>query len=166
MYSESQIGDSFRMVFTFLRLTVIRNLSIAVLLAACGTALLFAGKHPVPLDKDTDGAKCLECHENKTKEKSIHTAVTSGCLSCHEVRVARDVTRVKLTTATVHLPLPAVPCRQESRSRPEALLHPPAGQDCTKCHDPHDSPNKDHLLKSLSGGTGPKIFASNVTITA
>ncbi len=151
MYSESQIGDSFRMVFTFLRLTVIRNVSIAVLLAACGTALLFAAKHPIPLDKDTDSAKCLNCHQGKFKAKSVHTAVSKGCLSCHEVRVANDITRIKLTTTTV-LSL-CLQCHADKKPVPgEKLLHPPAAQDCTKCHDPHVSSNKDHLRKSLSGG--------------
>jgi len=133
-----------------LRITLIRNLSIAVLFAVCGTAYLFPGKHPVPLDKDIDGAKCLECHENKTKEKSIHTAVKGGCLSCHEVRVARDVTRINLTTNTT-LSL-CLQCHADKKSAPgQGLLHPPVTRDCTMCHDPHDSPNKDHLRESLSG---------------
>ena len=92
MGSESQRGN---FVGKALRIMSIRNLSIAILLAVCGTANLFPGKHPVPLAKDIDGAKCLECHENKTKEKSIHTAVKGGCLSCHQVRVTRDGEQTK-----------------------------------------------------------------------
>src|ERR1700739_4940398 len=56
--------------------------------------------HPVPLDKNSDSAKCLECHAEKAKGKAVHTAISTGCTSCHEVRVNRDVTRVKLITAT------------------------------------------------------------------
>src|SRR5690242_21887400 len=59
-----------------------------------------AGVHPVPLEKNVDAAKCLECHEDKTKGKSVHTAISMGCLSCHEVRVNKDITRIKLTTTT------------------------------------------------------------------
>jgi len=59
-----------------------------------------AAVHPVPLDKNTDAAKCMECHDDKTKGKSVHSAMATGCLSCHEVRVNKDVTRVKLITAT------------------------------------------------------------------
>jgi predicted CXXCH cytochrome family protein len=133
-----------------LRITLIRNLSIAILLALCCTADLFPAKHPVPLAEDIDGTKCLECHKDKTQEKSIHTAVKGGCLSCHEVRVTRDVTRVKLTTATA-LSL-CLQCHADKKAAPgQGLLHPPVAQDCTMCHDPHDSPNKDHLVKSLSG---------------
>ena len=56
--------------------------------------------HPVPLDKDVDSKKCLECHEDKTKAKSVHSAMATGCLSCHEVRVNKDITHIKLITAT------------------------------------------------------------------
>ena len=28
-----------------------------------------AAMHPVPLDKNTDSAKCIECHEDKAKGK-------------------------------------------------------------------------------------------------
>jgi predicted CXXCH cytochrome family protein len=132
------------------RIILIRNVSVAILLAVCGTTNLYPAKHPVPLASDVDGAKCLACHADKTKEKSIHTAVKGGCLSCHEVRVTRDVTRVKLTTATT-LAL-CLQCHADKKAVPgKELLHPPVGQDCTLCHDPHDSPNKDHLVKSLSG---------------
>ncbi len=133
-----------------LRITLIRNLSIAVLLAVCGIANLFAGKHPTPLDKDIDAAKCIECHKNKTQEKSIHTAVKGGCFSCHEVRVRGEVTRVNLTASTT-LSL-CLTCHAEKKAAAgEGLLHPPVSRDCTICHDPHDSPNKDHLRESLSG---------------
>ena len=65
-----------------------------------GAVSLFAGIHPVPLDKNTDSAKCAECHEDKTKGKFVHSAIPMGCTSCHEVRVSKDVTRIKLTTTT------------------------------------------------------------------
>jgi hypothetical protein len=29
-----------------------------------GSSLSFAGKHPVPLEKNTDSAKCIECHNS------------------------------------------------------------------------------------------------------
>jgi predicted CXXCH cytochrome family protein len=59
-----------------------------------------AAVHPVPLDKNTDAAKCLECHEDKAKGKFVHSAIATGCLSCHEVRVSKDATHIKLITAT------------------------------------------------------------------
>src|SRR5215470_1858989 len=61
---------------------------------------LRADIHPVPLEKNVDAAKCLECHSDKATGKNVHTAIATGCLSCHEVRVSKDVTRVKLITTT------------------------------------------------------------------
>lgn len=113
---------------------------------------LWARRHPVPLDAKTNGAKCLECHANKAKGKVVHVAVASGCLSCHEVRVNRDITRVKLTTATPRsLCLTCHPNKNASEIK--GKVHAPAVRDCLKCHDPHTSENDNLLLKPTSGGT-------------
>jgi len=113
---------------------------------------LIAVKHPVPLDPKVDAAKCLECHADKTKGKAVHSAMKMGCLSCHEVRVNKEATHVKLITAT-----PADLCFTcHSDKNPSSIkghVHPPAVRDCLKCHDPHTSANKDQLLKAVSGGT-------------
>lgn len=109
-----------------------------------------AAKHPVPLDKNTDVAKCIECHQDKSQGKAVHSAIATGCLSCHEVRVNRDVTRVKLITAT-----PVSLCLQchadKNAAEIKGKVHPPAVRDCLKCHDPHTSANKNQLLKATSG---------------
>ena len=55
---------------------------------------LRADIHPVPLEKNATSAQCLECHAEKAKGKFVHTAVSAGC----EVRLNKDVTRVKLVT--------------------------------------------------------------------
>ena len=74
------------------------DLGINVLIFIALIALLIsraaAAVHPVPLDKNVDSAKCLECHEDKSKGKAVHSAIAMGCLSCHEVRVNKDITRV------------------------------------------------------------------------
>src|SRR5208282_1579988 len=69
-------------------------------LALFGVTQARADVHPVPLDKDTPPAKCLECHVDQSKGKSVHSAMAMGCTACHEVRVNKDVTRVKLITTT------------------------------------------------------------------
>lgn len=106
--------------------------------------------HPVPLDKNADSAKCLECHADKAKGKNIHTAVSAGCTSCHEVRVNRDVTRVKLITASPYSL--CLTCHADKNATEiKGTVHPPAVRDCLKCHDPHSSDNKNQLLKPTSG---------------
>jgi predicted CXXCH cytochrome family protein len=113
-------------------------------------APLLADIHPVPLDKNTDAAKCLECHGDKAQGKNVHTAISTGCMSCHEIRVNKDVTRVKLITTS-----PASLCftchADKNPADIKGVVHSPARRDCLKCHDPHQSDNKYQLLKAPEG---------------
>ena len=124
-------------------------LALAGLLLFSASSAL-ADVHPVPLEKNTDTAKCLECHGDKAKGKSVHTAIAAGCTSCHEIRVNKDVTRVKLITTTV-----AALCftchSDKNPSEINGIVHKPANRDCLKCHDPHSSENKNQLLKPTAG---------------
>src|SRR5437762_10512222 len=90
-----------------------------------------AKTHPVPLEKNVDSAKCLECHEDKSKGKAVHSAIATGCLSCHEVRVNRDVTRIKLITTTTQAL--CLSCHDEKKVQAGQTIHPPAVRDCVKC---------------------------------
>jgi len=120
-----------------------------VLVAALALPAM-AKQHPVPLDAKTDAAKCIECHADKAKGKAVHSAIAMGCLSCHEVRSTKDVTRVKLTTTTsVKLCLQCHSDKDAAQSK--GHVHSPAVRDCVKCHDPHVSDNKNQLLKPTSG---------------
>ncbi len=117
--------------------------------------LLFAGrasaeKHPVPLDPKADPATCLQCHEDKTKGKSVHSAMAMGCMGCHEIRTNRDITHVKLITATPYKL--CLTCHADKdASQLKGKVHPPAVRDCLTCHDPHQSDNKNQLKKLASG---------------
>jgi len=73
-----------------------------------------------------------------------------GCLSCHEVRVNKDVTRIKLTTTTAY-GLCLTCHADKDASKLQGTVHPPAVRDCLKCHDPHTSDNKNQLLKATAG---------------
>ena len=109
-----------------------------------------AAKHPVPLDPKADPSTCITCHQNKTKGKSVHSAIAMGCLSCHEIRVNRDNTYVKLITATPYKL--CLTCHTDKDSTQiKGKVHPPAVRDCLTCHDPHTSDNKNQLLKLTSG---------------
>ena len=127
-----------------------KKIALSLLAFAAILPSAMAGKHPVGLDKDTDGSKCLECHEEKSQGNSVHSAIESGCLSCHQVRVNNDVTRVNLKTVTpVKL---CIQCHEDKdASEIKGRVHLPAVRDCLKCHNPHSSNNKDHLLKPVSG---------------
>lgn len=122
------------------------------MLIGFATPQLRAATHPVPLEMPPNGTKCLECHENRAKGKAVHSALASGGPSCHEVRVNKDVTRVKLTTTT---PLSlCLTCHADKKAADiKGNIHSPAVRDCLKCHDPHTSDNKFQLLKATSGET-------------
>jgi predicted CXXCH cytochrome family protein len=111
---------------------------------------IYADIHPVPLEKNADSAKCLECHADKAKGKFVHTAISTGCTSCHEIRVNRDVTRVKLITTTTY-GLCLTCHKDKNAAELKGTVHKPAVRDCVKCHDPHESDNKNQLLKPTSG---------------
>lgn len=130
---------------------LVRSLLI-LLVFTSATGTVFANVHPVPLDKNVDSAKCLECHSDKQKGKAVHSAMQTGCLSCHEVRVNKETTRVKLITATpVKL---CLTCHgDKDAGQIKGQVHPPAVRDCLTCHDPHTSDNKYQLLKATSGAT-------------
>jgi len=119
-----------------------------LVLATAGSSQ--AKTHPVALEPNTDAAKCVACHEDKTKGKAVHSAIATGCTSCHEVRVSKDVTRIKLTAVT-----PVKLClgchADKDASQVKGHVHSPAVRDCLKCHDPHASDFKDQLLKAADG---------------
>ena len=118
--------------------------------------LCSAATHPVPLEPNTDSAKCIECHQDKTKGKAVHSAIAMGCTSCHEVRVTKDVTRVKLITATPYAL--CLTCHADKNAADlKGTIHPPAVRDCLKCHDPHATDNKNQLLKPTSGGANENL---------
>jgi predicted CXXCH cytochrome family protein len=123
---------------------------LAVPLMLVWGAAIRADVHPVPLGKNPDFTQCASCHENMAKGKFVHSAIPLGCNACHEVRVNKDVTRVKLTAAT-----PASLClschAEKNAAQLAGTVHNPAVRDCLKCHDPHVSDNKYLLLKPTSG---------------
>ncbi|MGC2108477.1 MAG: cytochrome c3 family protein [Candidatus Korobacteraceae bacterium] len=121
-----------------------------VLMLIASASWLCAATHPVPLDKNTDSAKCIECHEDKAKGKNVHSAIAMGCTACHQIRNTKDVTRVTLITPTPQSL--CVTCHADKNAADiKGKVHPPGVRDCLKCHDPHQSDNKFQLLKPTSG---------------
>ena len=106
--------------------------------------------HPIPLTENTDSAKCITCHEDKTKGKVVHPAIPMGCTVCHEVRVNRDITRVRLVSTTpVGVCITCHPDKNAAEIK--GKVHSPGVRDCLKCHNPHTSDNPNLLSKPTSG---------------
>ena len=129
---------------------LVLRLALALSFAAVCIPRASSAVHPVPLDPKTDAAKCIECHEDKTKGASVHSAIATGCLSCHQIRVTKDTTRVMLITATPYKL--CLSCHSDKdATQIKGHIHPPAVRDCLTCHDPHTSANKNQLLKPTTG---------------
>jgi len=129
---------------------------LGAIVFVASTLPLFAATHPVPLEPNTDSAKCIECHEDKSKGKFVHSAIPMGCTTCHEIRTNKDITRVKLTTTTSQAL--CLTCHSDKDAATlKGTVHPPAVRDCVKCHDPHQSDNKFQLLKATSGEKGQNL---------
>jgi predicted CXXCH cytochrome family protein len=131
-----------------------RRLKLSALILLLAASMLVgraaAAKHPVTLDPKADPSTCLTCHEDKTKGKAVHSAMAMGCMSCHEIRTNRDITHVKLITATPYKL--CLTCHADKdATQIKGHVHPPAVRDCLTCHDPHSSANKNQLLKETSG---------------
>ncbi len=128
-----------------------KRVTLVVLLAGLAVTRLEAIKHPAMLDPNITSDKCLECHSDLAKGKTVHTAMSKGCLTCHEVRVSKDATHVKLITPTV-TGLCFTCHKDKDPSNLTGRIHPPQVRDCLKCHDPHKSDNPSLLLQPTSGG--------------
>jgi predicted CXXCH cytochrome family protein len=130
--------------------TELRNLLIFIGLILMFAAPAIADIHPVALTKDTDTATCASCHEDKAKGKVVHPAIAMGCTSCHEVRVNRGITRVKLVaTSAVGV---CITCHADKdAANIKGVVHSPGVRDCLTCHDPHTSDNQNLLLKPTTG---------------
>ena len=116
------------------------TLFVLAAFAFAATGRLAAGEHPVPLEKNIDAAKCLECHEDRTKASHVHSAIAMGCTTCHEVKVDKDTTNVELIAPKEEL---CFTCHEKSK---ETALHGPYEKGhCVVCHDPHVSENANQL---------------------
>jgi len=134
---------------------VLSMFALVVTLAGAAGAV----QHPVPLDPKADPSTCIACHEDKTKGKAVHSAIAMGCTSCHEIRVNKDITRVKLITTTPYAL--CLTCHADKKAADiKGTVHPPAVRDCLKCHDPHTTENKDQLLKPVSGDAKQNLCLS------
>jgi predicted CXXCH cytochrome family protein len=95
---------------------------------------LVAAEHPVPLPKDVQDKNCLECHDDKSKGKAVHSAMQMGCSTCHNVKSDGTTTTVELVAPKNEL---CFTCHEKSK---EEVLHQPYEQGrCTVCHSPHSS---------------------------
>jgi predicted CXXCH cytochrome family protein len=93
-----------------------------------------SNEHPVPLEANAPASTCLECHGSLQQGKFVHTAMSMGCTTCHNIATQGGVTRVKLVAPSNQL---CVTCHTLSSDK---VLHGPYREGlCVACHSPHSS---------------------------
>jgi predicted CXXCH cytochrome family protein len=98
-------------------------------------------EHPGSLHADDN---CSSCHADKSRGKSVHSAIELSCTICHLAQTNGD-----MTTLTLLMPKPKLcfACHEQSWS---VRQHRPVTQrPCLDCHDAHNS-NQRMLLRGPS----------------
>jgi predicted CXXCH cytochrome family protein len=96
-------------------------------------------EHPGILHKTDD---CSHCHLDKTRGKSVHSAMALPCTLCHEAETQGDMTTLRL-----FMPKETICFACHDRSmllRQHSSAHKGL---CSDCHDAHSS-NRRMLLRS------------------
>ena len=87
---------------------------------------------------------CLQCHEELTKGKSVHAAVSMGCTTCHAAVDATDIphkiTNKNAKGLSAGQPDLCYDCHDRSLFN-KKIVHAAIGMGCTSCHNPHASKN-------------------------
>lgn len=104
---------------------------LSLVLLLCAGPSLLGGEHAVPLRPDFDTAQCVDCHSDKQEGKHVHTALSLGCTSCHQVDTQPEATVVNLTMPAEEL---CAVCHEKSQ---EKAHEPYAQNQCLVCHDAH-----------------------------
>jgi predicted CXXCH cytochrome family protein len=98
-------------------------------------------EHPGSVHADDN---CSSCHAEKSRGKSVHSAMELPCTSCHLAQTNGD-----MTTLTLLMPKPKLcfACHEETWS--VGQHRPVTKRPCLDCHDAHSS-NQRMLLRELS----------------
>jgi predicted CXXCH cytochrome family protein len=109
-------------------------------------------EHPGILHKDDN---CFACHADKTKGKSVHSAMEIACTICHQAQTLGDMTLLRL-----ELPKEAIcfSCHEETMMLRQ---HPGAVKKlCLDCHDAHSSNRRMLLREPLNTSIGNPMLPS------
>jgi predicted CXXCH cytochrome family protein len=91
-------------------------------------------EHPFIEPQDIKSETCLTCHPDKKEGRFVHSAVTSGCESCHQAASENGKTTITLLATGGEL------CAMCHEIKQEPVMHGPyKAEQCMICHDPHRS---------------------------
>lgn len=101
-------------------------------------------EHPGSLHESDD---CSTCHVDKTRGKSVHSAMTLSCTICHLASTQGDLTRLNLIMPKEQI---CFACHEKSA---ELRQHTPrVNGSCVDCHDAHSSDRPMLLRKADTRG--------------
>jgi|SRR5579862_231553 len=124
---------------------LIISISLSLLLALATLPASAAENHGVehPGSVHADD-NCSSCHADKSRGKSVHSAIELSCTVCHLAKTDGD-----MTTLTLLMPKTKVcfACHEESWSVRQH--RPVTTRPCLDCHDAHSS-NRRMLLREPS----------------
>ena len=103
-------------------------------------------EHPGILHKEDN---CSTCHGDKTKGKSVHSAMEIACTICHQAQTQGDMTLLQLELPKTEI---CFSCHEKTmmlRQHPEAVR-----KVCIDCHDAHSSNRRMLLLDSSNVNRG------------
>jgi predicted CXXCH cytochrome family protein len=98
-------------------------------------------EHPGILPKD---ANCLSCHANKTRGKSVHSAMALPCTVCHLAQTEGDMTMLSLSMPKEKI---CFACHENSAGTKRHSLV--AKGQCVHCHDSHSSSRRSLLREQV-----------------
>ena len=98
-------------------------------------------EHPGSVHADDN---CSSCHADKSRGKSVHSAIELSCTVCHLAQTNGD-----MTTLSLLMPKPKIcfACHEETGSMRQH--RPVTKRPCLDCHDAHSS-NLRMLLREPS----------------
>ena len=115
-------------------------------------------EHPGILHKEDN---CSTCHCDKTKGKSVRSAMEMACTICHQAQTQGDMTTLQLSQPKEEI---CFSCHEKNMMLRE---HPKAVQAlCVECHDAHSSNRRMLLLEPLNSSRGNSVMLPAATKAA
>lgn len=107
-------------------------------------------EHPGILHKEDN---CSACHADKTRGKSVHSAMEIACTICHQAQTQGDMTNLRLSLPKEEI---CFSCHEKSmmlRQHPDAVR-----KLCVDCHDAHSSRRRMLLREPLNISRGNSVM--------
>lgn len=125
--------------------TACAALAVAGAVAASVLPVAFAQEKPHPRLVESVAPRCEGCHQERAAGKRVVHGAVSDCTSCHRATTTASGTTMAMRETGPALCLGCHDAFKAAAAGELKASHPPVGDSCTTCHDPHLS-DVDKLL--------------------